>query len=81
MLTELSTSAKVVGAKQTRRAIESGKAVKVFLASDADPRITEPLALLAKEKGVAVEQSGAMKELSKACGLAVGAAVAAIVRE
>lgn len=81
MLTELSTSAKVVGAKQTRRAIESGKAVKVFLASDADPRITEPLALLAQEKGVSVEQSGAMKELGKACALAVGAAVAAIVRE
>ncbi|MDE6108216.1 MAG: ribosomal L7Ae/L30e/S12e/Gadd45 family protein [Oscillospiraceae bacterium] len=81
MLTELSTSAKVVGAKQTRRAIENGKAVKVFLAADADPRITEPLALLAKEKGVAVEQSGAMKELGKACSLVVGAAVATIVRE
>lgn len=81
MLTELSTSAaKVVGAKQTRRAIESGKAVKVFLAIDADPRITEPLALLAQEKGVAVEQSGSMKELGKACALAVGAAVAAIVK-
>lgn len=80
MLTELSTSAKVVGAKQVRRAIEGGKAVKVFLASDADPRITEPLALLAREKGVAVEQSGAMKELGKACSLAVGAAVAALVK-
>lgn len=80
MLTELSTSAKVVGAKQVRRAIESGKAVKVFLASDADPRITGPLALLAREKGVVVEQSGAMKELGKACSLAVGAAVAALVK-
>ncbi len=79
MLTELSTSSKVVGAKQTRRAIESGKAVKVFLAADADPRITEPLALLAKEKGVSMEQSGSMKELGRACSLAVGAAVAAIV--
>lgn len=81
MLTELSTSAKVVGAKQTRRALENGKAVKVFLAPDADPRIAEPLAALAREKGVATEQSGSMKELGQACGLAVGAAVAAIVRE
>lgn len=80
MLTELSTSAKVVGAKQVRRSIESGKALKVFLASDADPRITEPLALLAQEKGVALEQSGSMKELGKACSLAVGAAVAALVK-
>lgn len=79
MLTELSTSDKVVGAKQTRRAIESGKAVKVFLASDADPHITESLALLAGEKGVALEQAGSMKELGKACSLTVGAAVAAIV--
>lgn len=80
MLTELSTSAKVVGAKQTRRAIESGKAIKVYLAADADPRVTEPIALLAQEKGVAVEQAGSMKELGKACALAVGAAVAATVK-
>ena len=79
MFTQLSTAAKVVGAKQTRRALESGKAVKVFLAADADPRITEPLALLAQEKGVSVEKSGTMKELGRACGVAVGAAVAALV--
>lgn len=80
MVSELSTSAKVVGAKQTRRTLEGGKAVKVFLAADADPRVTQPLAELAREKSVPVEQSGTMKELGKACGVAVGAAVAALVR-
>ena len=79
MSSELSTSAKVVGAKQTRRALEGGKAVKVFLAADADPCVTQPLELLAREKGVTVERSGSMKELGKACGVAVGAAVAALV--
>lgn len=80
MVTELSTSAKVVGAKQTRRALESGMAVRVFWAADADPRITESVVLLAREKGVEAEKVSSMKELGKACSLTVGAAVAALVK-
>ena len=79
MLTELTTASKVVGAKQVRRALESGKARTVFLASDADPRITEPIAALCGEKGVSVTADCSMQELGKACGIAVGAAVAALV--
>ena len=80
MLTELSTSAKVVGIRQTRRAVESGRATKVFLAEDADPHVTEPIVLLAREKGVSVERTGSMKELGASCGVAVGTAVAATVK-
>ena len=79
MLSELNTSNKVVGAKQTKRALSDGWARKVFLAADADPRVTGPLAELAGEKGVAVEQVPSMKELGAACGIAVGSAVAALV--
>ena len=80
MLSELSTANKVVGAKQVKRALSDGRAGKVFLAADADPRVTEPLAGLAGEKGVAVEQVPSMKELGTACGIAVGSAAAALVR-
>ena len=43
MLTELTAKDKVVGLKQTRRALAAGQAARVFLARDADPHITEPL--------------------------------------
>ena len=44
MVSELSSVNKVVGAKQVRRALNDGRACKVFLACDADPRVVEPLA-------------------------------------
>ncbi len=79
MLTELATAAKVAGVKQTRRALEGGRAKTVFLAADADPRITEPIAALCAEKGVTVRSDCSMRELGAACGIAVGCAVAAIL--
>ena len=79
MLEELSRANKVVGAKQAKRALSGGQARKVFLAGDADPRVTGPLAELAGERGVPVEQVPSMKALGAACGIAVGSAAAVIV--
>ena len=79
MGTDFSQYPSVVGAKQVRKAVENGTAKKVFLAADADPRITEALAQLCAEKGVETESVPAMKELGKTCGISVGAAVAAIL--
>ncbi len=81
MLAELFSQPKVVGAKQVKRAIDAGRAQKVFLAADADPRITESIASLCVEKDVPTENDCSMKELGKACGIAVGAAVAALVEQ
>lgn len=79
MLTKLEQAAKVVGVKQTRRALNDGRAREIFLARDADPALTEPVAALAEEKGVSVCWTEHMRELGRACGIAVGAAVAATV--
>ncbi len=79
MLTQLQNTAKVVGVKQTRRALNDGRAKEIFLARDADPALTEPLAAQAEEKAVGVCWVDTMKSLGKACGIAVGAAVAAVV--
>lgn len=79
MVSELNTPNKVVGAKQTKRALNDGRARKVFVAADADPRVTQPLAQLAVNKRIAVELVPTMKELGAACGIAVGSAVAALV--
>lgn len=79
MLNELETAAKVVGVKQVRRALANGQAKRLYLAKDADPHLTEPLERQAGEQNVEVAWTDSMKALGKACGIAVGAAVAAIV--
>lgn len=80
MLSKLSESPKVVGAKQTKRALAGGKAAAVYLAENADPRVTEDIRELCRTSGVPVVDVPTMKELGQACGIAVGAAVAAEIR-
>ena len=79
MLEELRRGPKVAGVKQTRRALQDGKASRVFLACDADPRVVDPLAQLCRERNVPVEREAGMKELGSACGIAVGSAAAALL--
>lgn len=74
----LSGSEKVVGLKQVRRAVTTGSADLVFLACDADPRLTESLEELCNEHGVNVVWDYTMAQLGKACGIAVGTAAAAV---
>ena len=80
LLSELKNSPKVVGAKQTGRALKEGRAVAVFAADDADPQLTGPILARCAELGVPVERVESMKELGRACGITVSAAVAALVR-
>ena len=79
MLTQLRQGTRVAGIKQTMRAIHDGKAARVYLAEDADPRVTQPVAALCQERGVPVERVAQMKELGSACGIAVGSAAAALL--
>lgn len=80
MLDELEHAAKVVGVKQVRRALSDGRAKRLYLAQDADPQLTRPLAEQAGAQGIEVCWHPSMKELGRACGIAVGAAVAATTR-
>lgn len=70
---------RAVGAKQVGRALRNGAVLHVFLAEDADPKVTEPIEMLCQKQSVPVEKISCMSELGKACGIAVGCAVAAIV--
>ena len=67
----------VVGAKQIRKALASGSAASVFLASNADPAITEPIAQLCERNRVTYAWVKSMTDLGHACGIEVGAAAAA----
>ena len=73
-------SKKVVGIKQVKKALREGRALEVILADDADPALTEPLEASCREAGVKVTHTASMKELGRACSIAVGAACAAYVR-
>ena len=57
MLEELKQAQKVVGSKQARRALRDGRAKKIYIARDADPRILQPLVQEAVRAGVRVEQA------------------------
>jgi len=69
----------VVGSKQLRKALESGRAKFVYLAENADPAITEPLLAKCEHNHISYAWVRTMKELGSACGIEVGAAAAAAV--
>ena len=79
MLEELSSKDKVVGLKQVQRAVSAGRAGRVFLACDADPRLTRPLERRCRERGVPVSGAHTMAQLGRACGIDVGTAAAALL--
>lgn len=79
-LEALKTAKKAIGAKQTIRAIEKGIVVTVYLADDADSRITQPIRELCKGKNITVMTMTTMSELGRACGIEVGAAAVAVTK-
>ncbi|EEG77809.1 L7Ae/L30e/S12e/Gadd45 family ribosomal protein [Dethiobacter alkaliphilus] len=71
----------VTGTKQTQKAVECGKARHVFIARDADERVTRPIAQACGQKDIPVTVVETMDELGKACNIKVSAATAAILLE
>lgn len=76
---ELASKDRVVGLKQTRRAVLQGAARVVYLASDADPRLTAPLRELCSQEGTEADDTLTMQQLGRACGIAVPAAAVALL--
>ena len=79
MISELASQDKVIGVKQSRKAIREGRAREVYLACDADPAITEPIVMMCEENSVPYTWVATMADLGRACGIEVGAAAAATV--
>ena len=69
----------VVGAKQLKKAVKAGRAMVVFLAENADPAVTDPLAELCAANHIQITWVHSMTELGRSCGIEVGAAAAAAV--
>lgn len=70
---------RTVGSNQTAKAIRRGRAQLVFVAADADRRVVQDVLTAVRDRGLDVVEVGSMKELGRACGIAVGAATAAVL--
>lgn len=72
---------KTVGLKQTQRALEKGRVRRVFMAKDAEIHVRRPVLEWCGSHDVECIEVPTMRELGKACGIEVGTAVAAILKE
>ena len=68
----------IIGTKQAVKAMRAGQVSQLIIALDADSWVTDPAILLAKEIGIPISHVKSKRELGKACGIHVGAAVVAI---
>ena len=73
-------AARTVGTRQTTKAIQRGQVEVVFVARDAEERVTGPVVRMCQERGVEIVWVDEMKALGKACGIEVGTATAAILK-
>lgn len=80
MLSELRTAHKVIGVKQSKKAIRDGAAAEVYIALDAERRVTGPIYELCSETNTRISEITTMAELGDAAGIDVGAAVVTILR-
>lgn len=72
---------KVVGIKQSIKAIKSGEGKTVYVANDADMKLIQQVVKLANENSLGVIHVNSMTELGKLCGIDVGAASAVVLKE
>ena len=80
-LDDLKTAvAKVVGVKQTAKALQKQTASAVYIAADAEERITAPIKAECERQNVDCLVVESMQALGKACGIHAGASAAAILK-
>lgn len=79
MLDELKIAKKVVGIKQTSKAVKENAAKKVYVALDADRELISPIVDSCEKNGIAVLFADNMSVLGEACQIEVGCAVCAII--
>lgn len=80
MISKLKGDNKVVGTKQVKRALNSSNVEVVYVADDAENRVTDEIVELCKSKEIQVIHVDSMKDLGKACGIDINAAVAALLK-
>ena len=78
----LETGDRVIGLKQTLRALQQNKAKLVYVANDVDPQILGKIKASGQGKNVEVVLLRVgQRELGKLCQIDVGASVVTVVRD
>ena len=71
---------RVIGIKQSIKAVEDDRAKTVVIASDAQPHVVRHLMELCVQKNIKIEYIDTMVQLGKMCNIDVGAAAAAVLK-
>ncbi len=80
MLESIKGSKKTIGIRQSMKAVENGLADIVYIAKDADEKVVRGIKELCNANDIEIVYIDTMKQLGKACGIEVGAAVACILK-
>jgi len=80
LISKLKTHSKTVGAKQVKRALNSSDVEVVFIAKDAEVKVTKEIEELCNSKQIQIIHVDTMESLGKACGIDINAAVAALLK-
>lgn len=75
------TAKKVIGTKQTIKAIKSDNAKIVYVARDAEAKVINPIIELCQQRDIELVYYNSMLELGKACSIDVSAATACVIKE
>ena len=72
---------RVVGVKQTLKAIKNNQGKVLYIAKDADVNITDPILKLAKVNSLQIIFVDTMKELGNLCDIDVASATALLLED
>lgn len=79
MTERLEDDKKVVGVNQVKKAIASSTASIVYVAEDAEIKVTDEILELCEKKQIPIIKVASMKDLGDACGIDINAATAALL--
>lgn len=80
MDTDVCQTRGIVGAKEVKRGLKSNTVEKVYIAKDADSKVTKDVIFLANESNVGIEYVESKEELGKLFGIEINAATAALLK-
>lgn len=80
MESELSLEKKIVGLRQSLKAIKEDKVEKVFIAKDVKPELIKDFMEICEKQNVNISYVDTKEQLGQICGIERGATVACILR-
>lgn len=72
---------KIIGVRETTKAIKKDIVSQVVFAKDAASDVIDPILKECNKKSIQIQEFGTMKELGEICGIRVGAAVVALLKD